>query len=1138
MAKGILVRTIMRYLKNISITLIATVMVTLACIQIPNVKSHVIQFILSRISTPHGVSMKVDGVHGVLPFHLNVKTINIADSSGVLADIHDLRINIATRMLLFGKIQIESITLKQLEWYPKKTNDTNKVTNQIPATLTTALPIILDQTVLKRVHIDVLKTPTAQLSFHFQKNDKDSLVELKSIATNIQKMPPIEGTFRLAPKSTGATATLRLIDRIGMINGSPLTIEGSLDTPNMDMLLPVGSVTVNMADQKAVVQLSTANNNTRIHITDDQNDISFDVNIRHMLEKCSTSLQNIVARTKDHHIKGRGNILYDTDRIVLDGEGTYNSSADLTFNATWMLQDKSAHIKGTGHWQTTPFQLSGDLGNIGTNTCLKNAAVTANGHTITVSSPKGLSLNSQNSQTDSFNMIIDGHTFDGTASFSKNAYLLNLKPTWRWTSNHTISIHINTHGAHAEGGFDFDCAKLSGDTVHGIGHGTFHFDHTLSGMLSCTLPSATVAGATFESTAATIQFNKGDGTLTLTTGGADKVQYPHGSAKAKLLLQKQMMHLDSFQLVYQQHNITLKEPITAHLGTENIPNFSLHIGKKGLIHGAGKQIIFKNVPLKTACIFSPSWDMDGLLNGKIDTSSSLDQWKGQFVLSKLIPYLSNPLTNEAPFKDFSWTIHAERQAKQLLIDTYTQRGNVRIFKAKGSMSLDSVPFTTNTVSVDVTGELDLSLLSSLFNTPDRLGGILNLNLNIKGTLANVEMSGRIHARQGLYESADNGTYIANIAGSLKAVGKKLIIEQLTGNDVRNMDEVTNDSHVGTLDITGGFEFVRLALPNFALNLKLNDLIVVHRDDMTMRATGAIKIDGPGLQSKITGAVELSPSLVMLEEFSNDDASYIEIDELDMKKKTAENDKNPVFPIELTLNVSKNFYVRDLDLGLMSQWTGAITVKGDMSAPYLEGTITATKGKLSFFGKSLKVTEAKLMFDREHRNNPNVWLVGKRAVDDVTVCLQVSGYSPSPRISFVSDPALPENEVLSRLLFGKELSKISAGQSVQLASVGASLNNKKGLNFLENLRSSFGFDTFELKENEMKAQAAESGQTASQALSVGKEFENMRISIDQSIGSAGSKATVSTGLGKNVYLDLEVGEKNTGSAAGLSWAFRY
>ena len=717
---------------------------------------------------------------------------------------------------------------------------------------------------------------------------------------------------------------------------------------------------------------------------------------------------------------------------------------------------------------------------------------------------------------------------------------MHLKPAWEWTKNNVVAIHINGSGARIEGAFDVGCAKLTNGVVHGAGHATFQLDHTLSGVLSCTLPEPTVGGAVFGNTTATVQFNKGNGVVNVVTGAGDSAQRPHGSAKGHLLFQKQIFQLESLQLAYNKHVISLEAPVSIGFNAEKIPSFSMRVGQKGSIHCAEKekQIIFENIPLITACMFVPSWDMDGLLNGKIEMAHLFDQWKGHFVLSKLLPYLSNPLTNNVFLNDFSWTIQLERQAKQLLIDMYTERGKAQIFKAKGTMSLDAVAFLQNKVNVHVAGELDVSLISSLFNTHDRLGGILNLNLSVKGTLADIDMSGRIHAREGLYDSADNGTYIANIEGAIKAVGKKLVIERMVGNDVRDMNSITKDSHIGTLDIMGGFEFVGLALPNFALNLKLGDLIVVHRDDMTMRATGDIKINGPGLQSKITGAVALSPSLVMLEEFSNDDVSYIEIEEFEVKRKKKETILAPLFPIELALNIDKNFYVRDLDLGLMSQWTGVVMVKGDMSAPYLEGTLDAINGKLSFFGKPLRISEAKITFDREHRNNPNVWLVATRDVEDVTVLLQVSGYSPSPRVSFVSEPALPEDEVLARLLFGKELSKISAGQSAQLASVGASLNDKKGMNFLDNLRSSFGFDTFELKENAMKAQTSESGQTASQALSVGKEFENMRVSVDQSIGSAGSKATVSTALVKNVYLDLEVGEKNAGSGAGLSWVFRY
>ncbi len=1127
----------MRYFKNISITFIITVMVTLGCVQIPYVKSHLVQYVLSRMAAIHGVSVKVDGVRGVLPFHLKVQSINISDTSGKLAVLQNFHVNVAARMLLLGKVQIESITLNQLELHQKAASAKPQTTNQLPAMLTTALPLVLDQTVLKRVRVDVVKTPAANVSFHFQKEGAESVVELKSLTKNMKDAVPVEGSFRFAPKAAGAIATLRLIDRVGVLSGSPLTVEGAIQIADLNTFLPVGEVTINTKNKKTTAQFSIAGGNTRVHVKDAGNDVAFDVNIKQMLEQHTTPIQNIAAQTQGHRIQGKGNITYDADRVVFDGEGSHDGGTDLAFKAVWTLHEKNMHIDGNGHWQTTPFQFTADLGNIGINICLKKATLAVNGHAITLASPKGLSLDDQ---TDLFTFVVDDHVFEGSATFNRDGYLMHLKPTWKWVKDNVVAIHINANGARIEGSLDVDCEKMTNDIVHGVGHATFQLDHTLSGSLSCVFPNVTVGVSAFGKTTATIQFNNGNGVVSFVTGAEDIAHLPHGSAKGQLFPQKQLFQLESFQLAYQKHEIALKAPVSIPLNSESIPGFSLSVGQKGSIHCAEKekQIIFENVPLITVCMFVPSWDMDGFLNGKIEMLSSPDQWKGQFVLSHLMPYLSNPLTNNALFKDFSWTVQLERQARNLLVDMHTQRGKMQIFKAKGSVSLDAAIFLKNTVNMSVVGELDVSLLSSLFNTPDRLGGILNLDLAIKGTLLDLDMSGRIKARQGLYDSADNGTYIANIAGTLKAVGKKLVIEQLTGNDVRDPNDLTKDSHIGTLDITGGFEFVGLALPHFALNLKLNDLIVVHRDDMTMRATGDIRIDGPGLQSKITGAVALSPSLVMLEEFSNDDMSYIEIEELETQKKKKEVTKTPLFPIELALNLDKNFYVRDSDLGLMSQWIGTIMVKGDMSAPYLEGAMTATKGKLSFFGKPLKISEAKITFDRDHRNNPNVWLVGIRYVEDVTVHLQVSGYSPSPKITFSSDPALPEDEVLARLLFGKELSKISAGQSAQLASVAASLNDKKGINFLENLRSSFGFDTFEIKENEMKASATESGQTASQVLSIGKEFENMRIFIDQSIGSVGSKATVSTALVKNVYLDLEVGEKSAGSAAGLSWVYRY
>jgi hypothetical protein len=93
--------------------------------------------------------------------------------------------------------------------------------------------------------------------------------------------------------------------------------------------------------------------------------------------------------------------------------------------------------------------------------------------------------------------------------------------------------------------------------------------------------------------------------------------------------------------------------------------------------------------LLSGCCIGNRWDMDGALDGKIELSRLFNQYKGQFIPSKLISCLSNPLTNNALFKDFLWVIQLERQTNRLLIDMHTERGKSQISKAKGTLSLDA-----------------------------------------------------------------------------------------------------------------------------------------------------------------------------------------------------------------------------------------------------------------------------------------------------------------------------------------------------------------------------------------------------------------------------------------------------------------
>jgi translocation and assembly module TamB len=73
-------------------------------------------------------------------------------------------------------------------------------------------------------------------------------------------------------------------------------------------------------------------------------------------------------------------------------------------------------------------------------------------------------------------------------------------------------------------------------------------------------------------------------------------------------------------------------------------------------------------------------------------------------------------------------------------------------------------------------------------------------------------------------------------------------------------------------------------------------------------------------------------------------------------------------------------------------------------------------------------------------------------------IRVTGRGQKPEIAFTSTPALPQDELLSRLLFGTSITNLSAAEALQLAAAVASLNESGGgLDPINRVRSAVGLD---------------------------------------------------------------------------------
>ena len=135
------------------------------------------------------------------------------------------------------------------------------------------------------------------------------------------------------------------------------------------------------------------------------------------------------------------------------------------------------------------------------------------------------------------------------------------------------------------------------------------------------------------------------------------------------------------------------------------------------------------------------------------------------------------------------------------------------------------------------------------------------------------------------------------------------------------------------------------------------------------------------------------------------------------------------------------------------------------------------------------------------------------------------------MTFTSSPVLPQDEVLSRLLFGTDPSNLSAIEAVQLASALNSLRGSGGgLNPLGKLRSATGFDR-------LRVLGADQASGRGTALAAGK-YITRNIYVEIITDARGYTATQLTiALTKSLSLLSQAGSFG-GSNASLKYSKDY
>src|SRR6202034_692124 len=146
--------------------------------------------------------------------------------------------------------------------------------------------------------------------------------------------------------------------------------------------------------------------------------------------------------------------------------------------------------------------------------------------------------------------------------------------------------------------------------------------------------------------------------------------------------------------------------------------------------------------------------------------------------------------------------------------------------------------------------------------------------------------------------------------------------------------------------------------------------------------------------------------------------------------------------------------------------------------------------------------------------PDLDLVAETSTSGVTAQIAVTGPAIQPTFRISSNPSLPDDEILSRILFQKSSGSLSAFQALQLANAVATLSGQ--VDAFENVRKSLGVDSLDISSS------ATGGTVVSATRAI-----NDRVSVGVTTGARPQDNGVNLNFDVSRHVRLQAGGDSSG-----------
>lgn len=462
------------------------------------------------------------------------------------------------------------------------------------------------------------------------------------------------------------------------------------------------------------------------------------------------------------------------------------------------------------------------------------------------------------------------------------------------------------------------------------------------------------------------------------------------------------------------------------------------------------------------------------------------------------------------------------------VDVTLRGDSATAFAVKGKFPFDDVhPF-----DLHLSGKANLAGWTDLLSAGGRsMRGKATFDADVRGRADRPQVLGRATLQNGQYRDFTSGVSLSGIDVVLVADGDRITLERL-----KAMAGSGTLEGAGTIDLAGD-KLVKLSIRA----VKASPFA---RDGVSLVLNGETTLSGPlAGDLSVGGNLQIDKGEIRIPDRLPANVAVLDV------RRAQHASVLPVKPgrlkLALTVSSSGRLFIRGR--GLDAELEGNLQIAGS-SAPRVSGKLTMRRGGFSLAGTMLEFQSGSIGFSgtgASGRLDPTLDFVASTTANGTTATLKIAGTVSAPKVELSSSPVLPQDEILSHLLFQQSVQQLSPVQLAQIAQSLAVLSGVgDGIDPLGAVRGGLGLDRLTLG-----SAAGADGASATTTVEAGKYvLRGVYVGAKQNL-AGGTRALVQVDLGRHLKLRASANagggsavpstrSQDNGDTVGLSYQFDY